>query len=85
MSISDEDWNISVTMKSVSVPTITTSFLFVCAKGSAVETIRWHEHTCALQLCCQLLIQSGFAPTGAKESFLNCRRFHITLKQNIGR
>ena len=40
MHISEEDWDISITSKSVSVPTITTSFLSVCAEVSAVETMR---------------------------------------------
>ena len=40
MQISEEDWDISITSKSVSIPTITTSFLSVCAEVSAVETMR---------------------------------------------
>ena len=39
MSISEEDWDMSITSKSVSVQT--TDFLSVCAKVSAVDTMRW--------------------------------------------
>ena len=37
MSISEEDRDMSITSKSVSVPTTATGFLSVCAKVSAVD------------------------------------------------
>ena len=59
MSISEEDRYMSITTKSVSVPTTTTGFLSVCAKVSAVDMsvrARWWSPTPRRTLanCCQI-------------------------------
>ena len=59
MSKSEQHWDMSITSKSVSVPTTTTGFLSVCAKvgavGMSVCAIWWsHAPRGTLANCCQI-------------------------------
>ena len=98
MPISEEDWDMSITSKSMSVPMTKTCFLYVCAKVSAVDIMRWSASagSCftSTPACCSsvvnLLISLALSlllarTANSKDSFLSCCSFHGTLKQNVSR
>ena len=72
------------------LPTTKNGFLSVCAKVSAVDTMRisfcrilLYEHTSTLQLCWQLINQSGLVLAVSKENYLSCSSFHVALMSQI--